>query len=322
MTRAITGEVGVRVLLQSWCFGATGNVAFAGTVEGPMTRGDHIFVRRFGYTHHGIYLGDGTVIGYSGEPWRKCDARIGRTSVEEFARGGRVDVRRYGCRDDAETTVERAESRIDETDYNLLRNNCEHFAAWCVTGQSGSAQVDRALAMTGVAGGSGAAAAVSLNVVAAVGVVPGVSGPGVMSGLGAVGGVVGGGAVAGLVLLGAIPAVGSTLIMHRALRDDVACADAERAARTVGRWASMAGGAAGIFAGISAVEAAGTVAGLSGAGIASGLFAVGPGGMVGGAMFVTALPSLLAAALGYIAYRTVKWWLSWSDTHEQLQLAF
>ena len=40
-----------------------------------------------------------------------------------------------------EETVARARSRIGETNYNLLTNNCEHFAIWCKTGVSESIQI-------------------------------------------------------------------------------------------------------------------------------------------------------------------------------------
>lgn len=40
-----------------------------------------------------------------------------------------------------EETVARARSRIGETSYNLLTNNCEHFAIWCKTGVSESMQI-------------------------------------------------------------------------------------------------------------------------------------------------------------------------------------
>ncbi len=40
-----------------------------------------------------------------------------------------------------EETVARARSRIGETSYNLLTNNCEHFAIWCKTGVSESIQI-------------------------------------------------------------------------------------------------------------------------------------------------------------------------------------
>jgi len=40
-----------------------------------------------------------------------------------------------------EETVARARSRIGESSYSLLKNNCEHFAIWCKTGVSESLQV-------------------------------------------------------------------------------------------------------------------------------------------------------------------------------------
>ena len=45
----------------------------------------------------------------------------------------------------AEETVKRAESRIGEKEYNLISNNCEHFAIWCKTGISESYQVEQYL---------------------------------------------------------------------------------------------------------------------------------------------------------------------------------
>ncbi len=44
-----------------------------------------------------------------------------------------------------EETVARARSRLGETSYNLLTNNCEHFAIWCKTGVSESMQVNNML---------------------------------------------------------------------------------------------------------------------------------------------------------------------------------
>ena len=52
-----------------------------------------------------------------------------------------------------EETVKRARSRIGETHYNLLTNNCEHFAIWCKTGVSESLQISEMLAsLTNAAG--------------------------------------------------------------------------------------------------------------------------------------------------------------------------
>jgi hypothetical protein len=45
----------------------------------------------------------------------------------------------------ATETVERAKSKLGESEYNLAVNNCEHFAIWCKTGLSESKQVENVL---------------------------------------------------------------------------------------------------------------------------------------------------------------------------------
>lgn len=42
-------------------------------------------------------------------------------------------------------TIERARSQIGKHDYNLVFNNCEHFALWCKTGIHESKQIDQLL---------------------------------------------------------------------------------------------------------------------------------------------------------------------------------
>ncbi len=107
-----------------------------------MARGDQIYVYRefFNldgmYEHHGIDCGDGSVIHY-----RKPSETIERTSVTTFSRNNPVYVREYSVRYIADTTIQRAESRLGERKYNLLLNNCEHFATWCITGVSDSRQI-------------------------------------------------------------------------------------------------------------------------------------------------------------------------------------
>lgn len=90
------------------------------------------------YEHHGIDCGDGSVIHY-----RKPSETIERTSMEIFARGNRVYRRDYPDRFCylPEVVVERAASRLGERKYNLLFNNCEHFATWSKTGKSESQQI-------------------------------------------------------------------------------------------------------------------------------------------------------------------------------------
>lgn len=110
-----------------------------------MPAGDHIYVlRTMGYTHHGIDCGDGTVIHFSGEPGiGKASSSIVRDTIGNFSRGSTIHVMRYRHRFDPEETLMRANSRLGESNYHLLSNNCEHFATWCCTGRSASQQVSK-----------------------------------------------------------------------------------------------------------------------------------------------------------------------------------
>ena len=109
-----------------------------------MAKGDCIYVyRNFGqlkgvYKHYGIDCGDGTVIHY-----RKPSEIIEQTSLATFSKGNPTYVAEYskGFGYIPDAVVERAKSRLGEHDYNLLTNNCEHFACWCKTGISDSKQI-------------------------------------------------------------------------------------------------------------------------------------------------------------------------------------
>ncbi|MDX2214152.1 MAG: lecithin retinol acyltransferase family protein [Oculatellaceae cyanobacterium bins.114] len=110
-----------------------------------MARGDQIYVMRpfLGlngvYEHHGIDCGDGTVIHYSKA---EAPATVRRTSFAAFSMGNPVYVKRYATHSIAEVVIQRAESRIGEQRYDLISNNCEHFATWCKTGINRSEQVE------------------------------------------------------------------------------------------------------------------------------------------------------------------------------------
>lgn len=90
------------------------------------------------YEHHGIDCGDGTIIHY-----RKKDiATVSRTQLDIFARGNRVFVKSQPVAFLPHIVVQRAESRLGERKYDLLTNNCEHFATWCKTGRNESVQIN------------------------------------------------------------------------------------------------------------------------------------------------------------------------------------
>ena len=107
----------------------------------PLVR--HLSVRRVGYTHHGIALGDGTVVHFTGEPLHKTDARVQRTSLEAFLRGG---LEREKCVPrqlmlHRSLTGLLALLHIGLSNYHLRDRNCEHFALYCQSGSWHSHQI-------------------------------------------------------------------------------------------------------------------------------------------------------------------------------------
>lgn len=273
-------------------------------------RGDHVYVKRRGYTHHGVEVDDGQVIHFSGTPGNKRGAMICRTTMKEFTGSrGRLRYRRYGQQLPPDLAIERAESKIGQSGYNLFSNNCEHFATWCVHDRTASAQVSGAGATGAIATATAAGAAAGIGIVSGAGAAAGLSGPGIMSGLATVGGTVGTGAVGGLVVLGVAPAASAVAVMNIALRDNPTFSEGDRIARRAGRAGSAAGAVGGTAAGIGAVSALGATAGLSAAGIASGLATIGAvvgGGMAAGSAIVIAGPAVAAAGLGYGVYRATR----------------
>jgi hypothetical protein len=125
-------------------------------------RGEHIKVWRGWYWHHGIDMGDGTIIHASGEPGRRVlAAEVRRSAMEEFLRGGVAVAVASAAALAPEEVAARAESSLGRRGYSLVWNNCEHFAHWCHSGRSASAQVDRA-AWAGAALGATLSAGVAL----------------------------------------------------------------------------------------------------------------------------------------------------------------
>lgn len=147
--------------------------------DSELRKGDVIGVHRIGgiYDHYGIYTGRGKVIHFSNEGSDfGGDIRVRRATLSQFKNGadnvfvvdfeayrdyvenpGLLDLLEEGIVGIAlrklfgdeltlyspEETVERAKSQLGEGDYNLVFNNCEHFAVWCKTGVHESSQVQR-----------------------------------------------------------------------------------------------------------------------------------------------------------------------------------
>ena len=81
----------------------------------------------------GIIMNDGVGMGI-GEIFRDI-YEIGKFF---FGKDDEENPRLYSPQE----TIERAESRLGERGYDLLFDNCEHFAIWCKTGLSRSTQIE------------------------------------------------------------------------------------------------------------------------------------------------------------------------------------
>ena len=103
----------------------------------------HLVTARALYTHHGIYVGNGRVIHYSGPSHGLRRGPVEVVSLEYFAHGRGIRLRHDQPRFDRREVVARARSRLGERRYRLLTNNCEHFCEWCLNGASRSNQVER-----------------------------------------------------------------------------------------------------------------------------------------------------------------------------------
>jgi hypothetical protein len=275
-------------------------------VKSEIPLGAHLVSPRTGYTHHGIYVGDGQVVHYSGLADGNTSGPVELTTLEKFSNGQGIEVKTYMDSIPPEEIVARAKSRIGEASYSVFNNNCEHFCHWCILGDHTSPQVDsvtwlsaRTLAQLIGLGGTA--------IVAAAGPVAGLSGAGIMSGLAATGAVVGSGAVAGVALLGGVPGAATAhLLNSTVLADNPTLEKPEKSARSFGRKAAYTGAVTGTAGSIATIGAAGSVAGFSGPGIMTGLAAIGGavGGTAGAGVFVAlAAPAAIAAGLGYGAYK-------------------
>lgn len=116
----------------------------------PLSTGDepapgaHLVTPRIGYIHHGIYVGDGKVVHCGAVSRFLPRGPVEEVSLLGFSRGRPVAVRGGSpAKFSASEVVVRARSRLGETQYRMLTNNCEHFCEWCLRGEHRSYQVER-----------------------------------------------------------------------------------------------------------------------------------------------------------------------------------
>ncbi|ELR13216.1 uncharacterized protein ACA1_100530 [Acanthamoeba castellanii str. Neff] len=115
----------------------------------------------FNYRHHGLLFeyndGRREVIHYSGDA-SNMDGEVQVTTLQGFLKGAPESNIIYNRDDehpeplkrfDADVIMERAKKRLGERQYNLMMNNCEHFAHDCLYGKSFSRQVDMVMSLFG-----------------------------------------------------------------------------------------------------------------------------------------------------------------------------
>ena len=116
-----------------------------------MARGERLEVRRWlagsaiPYWHHGIDMGDGTVVHARPHDFRNPfgGGSVVQTSLAEFADG--EDVRTTATPAAVfppEEVARRAAAHVGRDGYCPVVANCEHFATWCATGERRSRQVE------------------------------------------------------------------------------------------------------------------------------------------------------------------------------------
>ncbi|WP_159991987.1 lecithin retinol acyltransferase family protein [Pelistega ratti] len=108
-----------------------------------MEIGSHLISSRGLYTHHGIYIGNGQVIHYSGlaDGVHQQKGSVCQVSLEEFEQGNKSYIQNHTGAMSPDMIVQRAKSRLGEKNYHVVFNNCEHFVNWCIEGEHKSEQV-------------------------------------------------------------------------------------------------------------------------------------------------------------------------------------
>lgn len=111
--------------------------------------GAHIRTKVQDIYHHAIYLGNDEVVQF-GLPFDMfrdpTDVRVMKSPIEDFLVGF-LEVRVYSKKElkkkrTDQEIIQIALSRVGEGNYNILKNNCEHFCNECVFGEKVSTQVD------------------------------------------------------------------------------------------------------------------------------------------------------------------------------------
>lgn len=114
--------------------------------------GDMIRIRIGSIYHYGIFISEGEVIQFGPPPVGGLaqlgeDVVVCATDIQSFCCGRIVEVAQLDKKESKrrlppEETVRMARSLMGQGGYDLIHNNCEHFAHRCVFGVGRSTQVE------------------------------------------------------------------------------------------------------------------------------------------------------------------------------------
>lgn len=104
--------------------------------------------------HYGVFVSDSEVIQFGKNPSLRLgladtDVFVCATDIDEFRDGGYPEFADLSFseklkRFKTDKIIENARSRIGEGGYNIVYNNCEHFAYECIFGKKYSSQAEKA----------------------------------------------------------------------------------------------------------------------------------------------------------------------------------
>lgn len=118
-----------------------------------LSPGDHLVSPRWGFEHHGLYLGKGRVIHYAGGMGASSSGSDAADGIEcvslaVFAQGHTMAVIEHPHPlFSPSEAIARAYRRQGEQRYHPAFNNCEHFVQWCIEGVSHSPQTSLVLVL-------------------------------------------------------------------------------------------------------------------------------------------------------------------------------
>ena len=119
--------------------------------------GDMLRVASGSVYHFGIYASHGEVIAFGLAPSQRpllsdSEVEVLSTDLETFLSGGEAEVALFDPEEKKshrtpDEAVEYARSKLGMRGYNIIYNNCEHFANECISGKPSCEQADRVRAM-------------------------------------------------------------------------------------------------------------------------------------------------------------------------------